>query len=1582
MAFIEELKAAFSNKPSKFKTLREQPAAFLPDSYESKMDDLLPHIQKDVLRYLHIFNNDITPVLKYIDEMSTEGKSDIENFTKLMSDKDKMKWGDYKWRGKKPYDMMYRRHTKSAKDSTQAMLRHPLMQLPVGVSTGVYNTLAGTAELAASLSDLSLDTDTLSKVEKALPAIDLMDIYGDSAGSVAKFTSILVQYGLGWGIARKIAQKVIGKLARKKLAMKAGDKLAKISIPSLTGTRTGMDIARFGGYWILPAALGDAVVSTQANITLGDAFGDDSPEASRLRKILANSKTESLEGLTGKERAAAILRNKLKFAEEGAALFGGITLVGPSLKLAAKTLGKGLAGHTVRAADPASKNWGKLRGAAGLGEGKELFHIPGAGDIIYKGGSKLLAAQTPAKWGKFGNLGPGRGLKAAFDIAKKGWSKGMTRLGIPKYEFWKFSDTFTFKHLIDDWIIAPLRPSWKFDKGSATALRQQQNMVRKVKKDFDAWTRLLDRNMYGLVKAGAMDIAFQTRTATKALSYWNDVIKYMRGEVKIDALPKSLRTGSRAIRKMIDDQTKQLQPIIRDMDVRDELVKNMGKYLHTSYEIFKSSKWRADSETYKRGVDYFVNLLKQANPQYKNAKKGSDLYKDLLNKAKLHVSEIMKIGRREGTTPGMRLKEIMNKSAEIKVPANIFKDIKNIPDEIASLLGKVRDPKNIILDTLVEQAHTIHSYNAYRNLANSAMGKWIFKNEADYLKTLRQAGVKNPRGLDPITVKKPYNMDLEDIFKNADGTPMLAVPEMAKAIGDQTLLIDTALKFPFWKAALAIKAGTQINKTVLSLMTQMRNVSTASMFAMANGHVGKGASVADNFEMLWAEMVGRTKDQKKLRELLSEALEAGALDSSTIATELEKLIPELMGASKVPIVQGGKITGKTVSDWADTGLISDEIFSRLLTNKGAIGRLVQKSIEAYQLGDNVWKLFGYQFTKSQLKPAFKNMDDVKTYFREVEGFDFNPFKAGSTTAGRNGQNLKTVDDAIKEVAGLIVRDTYPNYSMVPRAVQTIRKIPFFGNFVGFTSEMWRNSYEMLRRGTAEMASTNPYIRQMGARRLLGFITTIGTVTPIAYNTAQYMTGVTSEMIDAYKQSFGAEFQEGHTLIPITKQDPVTKKFKAIDADSLHPYSDVQMPFKMFMETWRDGKKTDQSTLGLFRTSMIKSVEKTLEPFLSPSIMWETFGGGPGFKKGEIWPDKNGIAKSKSGALIADWKNDQDPWSKTLYYIYSKVLPTTLKSFEKIFRAFNGQVSKSGIEYDPMTEVAATLAGFRMLDIDGFKGMKYRVGQIGGELANARKVWINRAINPQSLMDDFERIENGLSPIGINSEFNNYQKNRYRIWSDAYRDIENLRKLNYTESQIRDMIEGRRTFSAQEVNSLLLGRYKAAKPPEINFLKENGFSAQIKEINRGKGTQYLPQEFYNKRDLINLQFKWNNAPLGVNLSEIEDELGVPIEIRSDWLEDDQDIYENLIDKQELEDEQRIENEQRLREERMDKLEGKQTVPIGTPPLDTEIFTASRVYPTNSGTIDQNTGLTRNQTALLSPGEQEIAKRSNQGIGSLT
>ena len=53
---------------SKVKEQAKEYSAELPESYEDKFDNLPRHIRDDVSRYLHIFNNDITPVLRYIDE--------------------------------------------------------------------------------------------------------------------------------------------------------------------------------------------------------------------------------------------------------------------------------------------------------------------------------------------------------------------------------------------------------------------------------------------------------------------------------------------------------------------------------------------------------------------------------------------------------------------------------------------------------------------------------------------------------------------------------------------------------------------------------------------------------------------------------------------------------------------------------------------------------------------------------------------------------------------------------------------------------------------------------------------------------------------------------------------------------------------------------------------------------------------------------------------------------------------------------------------------------------------------------------------------------------------------------------------------------------------------------------------------------------------------------------------------------------------------------------------------------------------------------------------------------------------------
>ena len=137
--------------------------------------------------------------------------------------------------------------------------------------------------------------------------------------------------------------------------------------------------------------------------------------------------------------------------------------------------------------------------------------------------------------------------------------------------------------------------------------------------------------------------------------------------------------------------------IIKDMNVKEDILKNMSKYLHTSYEIFKNSKFQVSSEVYDKAVSYFAKLM-QTMPKYKKMN-----LKELNNQARSKVNDILTKGRDEGTTATQRLKAIVNYAEEF-VPKGTFKQFysnnKLLPDEIADLLGRVNDPKKIILDTV------------------------------------------------------------------------------------------------------------------------------------------------------------------------------------------------------------------------------------------------------------------------------------------------------------------------------------------------------------------------------------------------------------------------------------------------------------------------------------------------------------------------------------------------------------------------------------------------------------------------------------------------------------------------------------------------------------------------------------------------------------------------------------------------------------------------------------------------------------------------------------------------------------------
>ena len=162
--------------------LQDIPVELNPDT-ESKIFSLSNEAQKDVERYRHIFKNSPKIVEMYVDKLSSASNQEelIEanefltsrKNIKLYADKkDFTRWSDLSFYGKQRWDMIYRPESKSGKKAFRKYRSNPVVQLGTGVSVGAYNALAGTAELAAALSDVYGPTDDLlEKVEKALPAI-------------------------------------------------------------------------------------------------------------------------------------------------------------------------------------------------------------------------------------------------------------------------------------------------------------------------------------------------------------------------------------------------------------------------------------------------------------------------------------------------------------------------------------------------------------------------------------------------------------------------------------------------------------------------------------------------------------------------------------------------------------------------------------------------------------------------------------------------------------------------------------------------------------------------------------------------------------------------------------------------------------------------------------------------------------------------------------------------------------------------------------------------------------------------------------------------------------------------------------------------------------------------------------------------------------------------------------------------------------------------------------------------------------------------------------------------------------------
>jgi hypothetical protein len=658
------------------------------------------------------------------------------------------------------------------------------------------------------------------------------------------------------------------------------------------------------------------------------------------------------------------------------------------------------------------------------------------------------------------------------------------------------------------------------------------------------------------------------------------------------------------------------------------------------------------------------------------------------------------------------------------------------------------------------------------------------------------------------------------------------------------------------------------------------------MFPLANGHIGGRASVTESIKMVVDDIFGAGKliDETKFIKNLENKIRLGVIDENIVASELKAVLQDIRAGAKVKNLDS-------------------------LLNKLSKTTMIKTATRIYAGGDNLWKWYGHEYVKSQMRSMYKNVDDIAKWTEEITG---RRFVRNNTFTGAK----KTFEDALDEAAAWQIRNTYPTYSKVPQVIQDLRKLPF-GNFVSFPAEMIRTTHNIISLGLKEATSSNPQLRQMGYRRLLGAFVTLGGAEKGVSAIAQNLTGITTEQIDAYKRSLAAPWNSRAAILPInTWKDG---KGKAINFSYFSPYDVVTQPVRAALKTLEEGKLKQRDAEDVAFNLFLGAdgpVRKLIDPFVSESIALEKISDV--IPRGLIVGGRGG--ETKTGSKVYSPTDDgPTKFMKSFGHIIKGVRPTAIDTGEKIVKGLEKDVKRGGQPVTLEDELLALFSGIRIINVDVPRTMQYKITDYNKKFKS-----VTTAEKFFSLQDYQRR-----GPLVIADEFRDIQEETYRTNQDFYFILQDAIRVGVPERELKKLMR-RRGMSVKNVKKLLRGKnipYTAYKERMKKRVKE---AEQIgKEQGEGKVNR---DYFYPRRLLKNIEREYKNKELNTAPQKIEPVSQLPAE--------DTTATASLPAPE-----------------------------IQTPPLP---VTPQPVVPPNL--LAQNKRLTPTEEALLSPEEKIIAERT--------
>jgi len=1298
------------------------------------------------------------------------------------------------------------------------------------------NIMYSVGDLLTTGTDLAFDTNLTEKLDKAYEENKIKDPE-TLLGSVNK---VLIEYGAPGGAVFKVMNRA-KKLFKSKKAKDA------VVAGTLTGQGTKIvNTAKRVGYMSTAFAATDFITSGARSKTQDPMILD----------------AESEEGLSGRELALARFRNKLRFGAEGALIGGGFALMG---------------GPLARIATVGAK-YGLFKPAGYALRGIDTLAIR---PVTY------LAANIP------GSATAGKALRNASSyVVDKALSTAITlnpTKQLPAFEKWRLfsvqsKDPLQRKLKKIDNFLSGFRSVGKYTGLGFQLSSDAKRFIKARSRTIEKYLESIEKKSYNLAKS--FEGQYNTLTTSPASKdyYLDQVLAYLKGQVKLTELPKILQGSARDLQKEIIKTKDVFGNLLPEGDLKKFLLNNLKTYMRKSFAVFTNPEYMPDEKIRQGAVKWILENVVKKNKDLRESaltlKTGKMTKTQAENAyAESLVHKILTNTKQDGVDP---LKLLQNVSKNQLRSDKLIKTGEELPDAIKKLLGEENNLKSAVLQTTSHAITQATNKLTLDKLAKTGIDEgWLFKSEADAIAN---------NAMDAVKIGEIRNLGI----LKSNISKLYATKDMAAALKGAPGKFDGLLQSSAYRNILQFKVATQFGKTVLSPATQVRNVTSASMFPLANGHIGGRASVTESIKMVMDDIFGAGKviDEKKFIDNLENKIRLGVIDENIVASELKAVLKDIRSGAKVKNL--------------------DSLLAR-----AAESRMIKTATRIYAGGDNLWKWYGHEYVKSQMRAMYKNVDDIAKWTKEITGRNFDRV---NTFTGK----VKTFDEAIDEAAAWQIRNTYPTYSKVPEVIKNLRKLPF-GNFVSFPAEMIRTTHNIVSIGLKEATSSNAQLRQQGYRRLIGAYVTLGGAEKGATELAKTLTGTTTEQIEAYKRSLSAPWESRAALMPInTWKDGVGK---AINFSYFSPYDVITQPVRAALKTLEEGKiKQQDADVVAFNLFLGADgpVRKLLDPFVSESIALERVSDV--IPSGLIVGGRGGV--TKTGKVVYS-ETDDGPtaFMKSLVHIFEGVLPTGLTTGNKIIEGIEKDIKRGGDPVSLQDELLALFSGVRIINVNVPKAMQFKVTEYNKKFRS-----VTKAEKFFSLKDFQNR-----GPLKMADEFRNIQDETFRVNQDFYFILKDAMETGVKERDLLKILRDR-NISYSKAKKLLKGK----NIPYTAF--EERMKKRVKEaekIAKDRGEKINKEYFYPKKLFRKILREYKNKDLNIKEDAQLNEIERILKIQKDKLSS---VPQKTEDRAFAE---------------------LQTPPLPVLPMPNVNVSAANIVP--------NTNLTRTQQALLSPEEQIIASR---------